>query len=117
MTTRNEVVLIVWGTGVSMKHLNHMILLFSSPKKERNFRYHQEIKAYACRGARLILPYALFSLHNRGSYVCLSVCLLVYLFVCLFVCLSAYLFVCLFFRTNENLVLSPLCTLDFAICR
>ena len=46
MTTRNEVVLIVWGVGISMKHLNHMILLFSSPKKERNFRYHQGIKAY-----------------------------------------------------------------------
>ena len=46
ITTRNEVVLIVWGVDVSMKHLNHMILLFSSPKKERNFRYHQGIKAY-----------------------------------------------------------------------
>ena len=45
-------------------------------------------------------------------FVCLFVCLS----ICLFVCLSACLFVCLFFRTNENLVLSPLCTLDLAIC-
>ena len=39
------------------------------------------------------------------------------MFVCLFVCLSICLFVCLFFRTNENRVLSPLCTLDLAIRR
>ena len=46
MTTRNEVVLIVWGVGVSMKHSNHMKIIILSPKKERNLRYHQGIKAY-----------------------------------------------------------------------
>ena len=46
MTTRNEVVLILCGVGVSMKHSNHMNIIILSPKKERNFRYHRGIKAY-----------------------------------------------------------------------
>ena len=45
MTTR-KVVLIVWGVRVSIQHSNHMKLLFSSPKKERNFRYHQGVKTH-----------------------------------------------------------------------
>ena len=33
MTTRNEVVLIVWGVGVSMKHSNYIkIIIFKPPK-------------------------------------------------------------------------------------
>ena len=46
MTTRNEVVLIVWRVGDSMKHSNHMKIIILSPKKETNFHYHQGVKAY-----------------------------------------------------------------------
>ena len=46
MTTRNEVVLIVWGVGVTMKHSNHMKIIIFKPQKERIFRYHQGIKAH-----------------------------------------------------------------------
>ena len=46
MTTRYEVVLIVWGVGVSMKHCTHMKIIILKPPKKRNFRYHQGIKVY-----------------------------------------------------------------------
>ena len=35
MTTRNEVVLIMWSVGVSLKHLNQMkIIIFKPPPKK-----------------------------------------------------------------------------------
>ena len=38
MTTRNEVVLIVWGVGVSMKHSNHIkIIIFKPQKRKKTF--------------------------------------------------------------------------------
>ena len=46
MTTRNKVVLVVWRICVSLKHWNHMKIIFLSPKKETNFRYNQGVKAY-----------------------------------------------------------------------
>ena len=55
MTTRSEVVLIVWGVDVRVSTRTTYKLLFSSPKKERNFPYHQQIKAYVCREARRTL--------------------------------------------------------------
>ena len=35
MTTRNEVVLIVWGVGASMKHSNHMKIVIFKPQKRK----------------------------------------------------------------------------------
>ena len=52
MTTRNEVVLIVWGVGVSMKHSNHMKIIIFKPQKRKELSLQIGNKAYVCRDAR-----------------------------------------------------------------
>ena len=46
MTTRNEVVLIVWGVGVTMKHSNHMKIIIFKPQKRKELSLPSGNKGY-----------------------------------------------------------------------